>query len=95
MPENTIVSMYKQSVEQIERLVEVMDARKEGIKAMKPDRFTEDQKWFLLAHVFGFPQAEVARMFGKHKDTVNKKVKRLADRYAGLFDQEEPVTACA
>jgi len=83
--ENTIVCMYAQAVEQLERIIEIMDARKEGIKAMKPDKFNEDQKYFLLVAVFGFSQAEVARMFNRHKDTVNKKVKRMSDRYEAVF----------
>jgi len=83
--ENTIVCMYQQAVEQLEKIVEKMDSRKEGIKAMKADRFTEDQKFFLLSHVFGFPQAEVARMFKRNRDAVNKKVKRLCDKYEALF----------
>lgn len=83
--ENTIVSIYKQALEQLERIIGALDARKEGVKAMKPERFTEDQKFFLLCCVFGFSQAEVARMFRKNRNRVNLKVKRMADRYEGLF----------
>ena len=85
--ENTIVSIYKQAVEQIEKLLDVLDSRKVGLKAMKPDRFTEDQKLFLLAHVFGFTQAELARMFKKDPNNVCQKVKRLADQYGAAFEQ--------
>jgi len=87
--ENTIVCMYKQAVEQIEKLIEVLDSRREGIKAMKPDIFSDDQKYFLLCCIFGFSQAEVARMFGKDKDMVNKKVKRLRDKYEELFESKK------
>lgn len=83
--ENTIVCIYAQAVESIQKLIQTMDARKEGIKAMKPDKFTEDQKFFLLVNVFGFSQAEVARMFHRDKDMVNRKVKRMADQYGALF----------
>ena len=86
--ENTIVCMYAQAVEQLERIIGILDARREGIKAMKPGKFTEDQKFFLLVAVFGFSQAEVARMFRKHKDVVNHKVKRLSDRYGAAFAGE-------
>jgi len=89
--ENTIVCMYQQAVEQLEKIVEKMDSRKEGIKAMKADKFNEDQKYFLLVAVFGFSQAEVARMFRRNKDTVNKKVKRMSDRYEAVFSEQVEV----
>lgn len=40
--ENTIVCMYRDAMEQVERIIDVLDARKEGIKALKPGKFTED-----------------------------------------------------
>jgi hypothetical protein len=83
--ENTIVCMYKQALEQIQRLIQVLDARKAGIKAMKPDRFTDDEKFFLLHYIFGFTQIEIARMFNRDKSVINEKIKRLGDRYAKLF----------
>ncbi|WP_161807186.1 hypothetical protein, partial [Desulfatitalea tepidiphila] len=87
--ENSIVSMYSQAVEHVERIIEALDARREGIKATKPDKFNDDQKFFLLCNVFGFTQVEVARMFNRDRDVVNKKVKRMADTYAALFDGQE------
>ena len=53
------------------------------------DRFTDDQKFFLLVSVFGFSGAEVARMFKLDHRRVSMKVKRLADRYEAAF--KEPV----
>jgi hypothetical protein len=91
--ENTIVCMYKQAVEQIQRLIQVLDARKEGIKAMKPDRFTDDEKFFLLHYVFGFTQIEIARMFKRDKNVINQKIKRLGDKYEKLFAGQQ-VAAC-
>jgi len=88
--ENSIVCMYKQAVEQLEKIIEVMDSRREGIKATRGDRFTEEQKFFLLAAIFGFSQAEVARMFNRNRDTVNQKIKRMIDRYEDLFSGEAP-----
>lgn len=85
--ENTIVCMYAQAVEDVQRIIEALDARKEGLKATKPDRFTEDQKYFLLVSVFGFSGAEVARMFNKNRNRVNMAVKRMADRYQTLFEE--------
>lgn len=87
--ENTIVCMYAQAVEQLGRMVEALDARREGLKATRNGRFTEAQKFFLLVCVFGFNRVEVARMFKRHHDTVWKKVKRLEDRYAALFAGEK------
>lgn len=87
--ENTIVCMYKHAVERLAKIIKTMDARREGIKAMKPQTFTDDQKLFLLVHVFGFSQIEVATMFNMDRNKVNMVVKRMADRYAALF--KDPV----
>jgi len=87
--ENTIVCMYKQAVKQVKRIIKALDSRREGIKATKSDRFTDDQKFFLLACVFGFSQVEIAKMFGRHRNVVNKKVKRLSDKYKALFAGQE------
>ncbi|MBE9547622.1 MAG: hypothetical protein IMF10_09065 [Proteobacteria bacterium] len=87
--ENTIVSMYRQAVKQLERIIETLDARREGLKATKSDKFTDDQKYFLLVCIFGFSQAEIAKMFGRHRNVVNKKVKRLSDKYEALFSGQE------
>jgi hypothetical protein len=57
--ENTIITMFAQTVKQLLRIIRILDARREGLKAMKPGKFTEDQKYFLLVAVFGFSQAEV------------------------------------
>jgi len=83
--ENTIVCMYKNAVERLNKIIKTMDARREGIKAMKPQRFTNDQKIFLLVHVFGFSQMEVAAMFNMDRNKVNMVVKRMADKYGELF----------
>ena len=83
--ENTIVCMYAQAVEQIGRIIEALDARREGLKAVKASPFTEEQKYFLLVCVFGFSRAEVARMFRCGRDHVWQRVKHLEDRYAALF----------
>jgi transposase len=88
--ENTIVCMYAQALEHVERIIEALDARREGLKAIKADRFTEEQKYFLLTSVFGFSQAEVARMFKRNRDKVNTTVKHMADRFEALFSGQEP-----
>jgi len=87
--ENTIVCMYRNAVKQLERIIDKLDARKEGLKATtQAERFTEDQKYFLLVSVFGFSNAEVARMFKVNRDRVGMKVKRMRDRFEALFSGE-------
>lgn len=84
--ENTVVAMYRDALKQVEKLLKVMDSRKQGIKAMRPDRFTEDQKLFLLSCVFGFTQAELSRMLNISRSIINVKVNRLAKKYGPLFE---------
>ena len=56
------------------------------MKATKgTDRFTDDQKYFLLVSVFGFSGAEVARMFNLDHRRVSMKVRHMADKYEALF----------
>lgn len=86
--ENTIVCMYAQAEKQVQRIIEALDARREGLKATKGDKFSEDQKFFLLVSVFGFSGAEVARMFNKDRNRVNMIVKRMADKYQAFFAGE-------
>ena len=88
--ENTIVCMYARAVESVEKIIEALDARREGMKATKSDRFTDDQKYFLLVSVFGFSQIEVARMFNRDRNRVNQKVKHMSDRYGALFSGAAP-----
>ena len=85
--ENTIVCMYKTAVEQLNQIVEKLDAKK-NLGRATIDRFTEEQKWFLLHAVFGFTQIEIAEMFGKKKQFVNKRVKRMSDKYGALFQEK-------
>lgn len=88
--ENTIVCMYKQAVEQLEKMIEAMDARREGLKACKKGKFTDDQKFFLLIQIFGFNGYEVAKIFGLDHRVVSMKVKRISDKYGRLFSGEAP-----
>ena len=86
--ENTIVCMYKKAVKQLEQIIKALDSRREGIKATKTDKFTEDQKYFLLVCIFGFSQTEIAKMFNRDRNVINRKVKRMRDRYKALFNCE-------
>lgn len=84
--ENTIVCMYAQAVEQLEKIINAMDARREGLKAVRPcNRLTEDQKIFLMVTVFGFSQAEMGRIFGKKDHIINLKMRKMKEKYADLF----------
>ncbi len=89
VPENTVITMYKQALEQVQRIIEALDSRREGLKATKGDKFTEDQKYFLLASVFGFNGREIAQMFNKDRTSINMKIKRMADKYGALFSGQE------
>ena len=86
--ENTVVCMYAMAVKQLKNIVEALDARRTGVKALAPDKFNEEQKWFLLNTVFGFTQNEIAEMFGKNRNVVGKRVKRMSDKYSELFQEK-------
>jgi hypothetical protein len=83
--ENTIVCMYADAVKQLGKIIEALDARKKGLKAVKSYKFTDDQKIFLLVCVFGFSGVEAASMFDKDPKNVSRKVKHMADKYKALF----------
>jgi hypothetical protein len=87
--ENTIVCMYADAVEQLGKIIKALDARKEGLKAVKSYGFTDDQKLFLLVCIFGFSGVEVARMFNRDHKRVSLVVKRMADRYKAQFAAPE------
>lgn len=87
--EQYIDIIFTKSKYAIEKIVKILAARKEGIKAAKLDRFTEDQKYFLLVDVFGFTGKEVAEMFKKSRPTINKKVNRMREKYTELFSGQE------
>ena len=91
--ENTIVCMFRDAVDSVENIIEALDSRREGVKAVKSDKFTEDQKIFMLSCVFGFTQEEVARMFNCDRRVINRRVKRMSDRYQALFAErkESPI----
>jgi len=87
--ENTIVSMYARAVEQLKKIIDALDARREGLKATKADKFTDDQKFFLLVNVFGFSGAEVARMFNRDQNRMNMIIKRMSNQYLTAFQALE------
>lgn len=87
---NTVVSMYKQAVEQLEKTIDQMDARRGGIKSvMQMTKLSEYQKWFLLVHVFGFSCVEVANMFKKNCKVVHNHVKAMHDDFMNRFEKKE------
>jgi len=77
--------MYADAVKRLCKIIEALDARKEGLKAVKSYGFTDEQKFFLLVCVFGFSGVEVAAMFNQDRKSVSRKVKRMADKYKALF----------
>jgi hypothetical protein len=83
--ENTVITMYRQAVGHLSKLVAAMDARREGLKSVKSYNFTFEQKAFLLVALFGFNAVEVGKMFGQDRKMVSAKVKRMSDKYKALF----------
>lgn len=88
--EQAVLGIYWDALKKLEKLIGVLDMRTCGLKALKPDRFTPDQKMFLLVCVFRFNAAEVARMFNRDRNRVNLKIKRLTDKYAAAFSGMAP-----
>lgn len=86
--ENTIVCMYRNAVKSVWKIIQALDARREGLKAVMVRPFTDDQKFFLLCYVFGFNQTEVGRMFDIDHRIISQKVKRMTDRYLEAFSQK-------
>jgi hypothetical protein len=88
--ENTIVTIYRQAIEQLAKMIEAIDARREGLKAVQTRNFTEDQKLFLLVEIFGFNRVEVARMFKRDHKAICGKLKRMSDKYKAAFSNPSP-----
>lgn len=88
--ENTIVCMYSQAMEQLEKMIQALDSRREGLKACTKSKFSDDQKFFLMVQIFGFNGHEVAKIFGLDHRIVSLRVKRLTDKYIRGFSGEAP-----
>jgi len=86
---SVISTMYENCLQKIEQILGLLDLRASGIKNLKPDRFTEDEKMFLLVYIFRFNAAEVADMFHHGKDYTSGKLRRMADKYKAIFDGNE------
>ena len=90
--DSVISTMYRNCLYRVEQMLALLDLRASGIKNLKPDRFTEDQKMFLLVHVFRFNAAEVAEMFHHSANYTSAKLNRMADKYKEAFmGIEKPV----
>jgi len=87
IPESQILTEYKRCMEQIEKILKILDLRASGIKNIKPDKFTEDEKMFLPVHVFRFNAREVADMFHHHPNNTSLKLNKMASKYKKLFDE--------
>lgn len=86
--ENTVVSMYRNAVKELEKAIKTMDCEREGLKYAKHDKFTEEQKIFLLHIIFGFQLGTIARMFKHDPGRIGQKVKRMSDKYGAMFQGE-------
>jgi predicted DNA-binding protein YlxM (UPF0122 family) len=86
--DEAIKSAYKNARNQISKLIEALDARKTGAQISRIERFTKDQKYFMLVHVFGFSMKEVAEMFSCDHGIVELVVGRMARKYGKLFAEQ-------
>lgn len=77
-------SIYLQAASRVQTVVKELDTRRKGLQAVD-EKFTEEQKFFLLVYIFGFTKGEVAKIFGKYRTTVSIKIARMADKYADAF----------
>lgn len=84
----TISSIYTNTVNQLTKVVEALDARKAGVKLSQSEKFTKEQKYFMLVHVFGFSINEVAEMFSYDRNMVAYKVDRMVRKYGDLFAEQ-------
>lgn len=52
--DNTVVTTYRNAVDCLLRVLDILDAQRFGYKALTNRHFNDDQKWFLMHDVFGF-----------------------------------------
>ncbi len=86
--DGTISSAYTAAISQMFKVVEALDAQKAGVKVSQLDRFTKEQKYFLLVFVFGFSINDVAEMFNYDRNKISYKVNRMAKKYSDLFAEQ-------
>lgn len=84
----TISSAYTTAISQLFKVVQALDAHKEGVKVSQLDRFTKEQKYFMLVFVFGFSINDVAKMFKYDRNLVGSKINRMAKKYGDLFAEQ-------
>lgn len=90
----TAASYFYRACEKIEKLFSILDGREKGLKWLvnknNLEKFTDDEKAFLLSHVFGFKSKEIADILGGPSQSRWKgKIKALADKYRAFFDEEK------
>ncbi len=65
---STVHSYFTRAVERINRIVRILDTRESVLKYTGKNsninRYTDDEKAFLLSHIFGFKTAEIADVLG-------------------------------
>ncbi|WP_419655436.1 uncharacterized protein Dvar_45180 [Desulfosarcina variabilis str. Montpellier] len=89
---NYCSAIYAESRKRVLAVVEALDGRDYGLTNVQKSKysFTDDEKYFLLAKVFGFSVREISRMPGTPAlGTLKVKIKRLYDQYRQkYFDGE-------
>jgi len=82
---NTIACMYRDAVNQINKILDILDQRRKGLKAVSHrNRLSDDEKYFLLIHVFGFSCSEVAEMMEISPKALTQRMNR---RFKGYREQ--------
>lgn len=79
--ENTVVCMYRDAVKRVHKIIGALDARREGMKAIREKTFNLDEKIFLLCCCFGFNQHEVGKIYNIDHGKVHNVVKKMREKY--------------
>ncbi len=83
LAESTIYNEFKRAIEQINKIIKIMQARKSSFKhAQRLSYYSDPEKAFLLSHCFGFSTEEVADILGRLSASqwqryINKKRKEI------------------
>jgi len=82
--------MYREACERIEFLATMLDLRMAAMKLARKgnlNKFSYDQKVFLLSHVFGFSLKEVSTILGQYSQAwVKRKAQRMEKKYRAAFE---------
>jgi hypothetical protein len=96
LTEHCVRDHWDRAVRDIEVLIQVLDTRGHATKQMRKktarwNKFTRDEKAFLLMDIFGFNTMETAEILGFNPNLIHRIARRLEIKYRAAFDAvEEP-----